>query len=129
MRDINSVVVMGRLTKDPEYRVVGETTLANISLASGRGRQKDGTDCTDYFDVQYWGKGADAVRPYLGKGRQILVEGRLEQQRWDKDGRTQSRVIIRADNLQLCGDKAQTQTQQPAPQPVYSDNPYDEIPF
>lgn len=126
MRDINSVVVMGRLTKDPEYRVVGETTLANISLASGRGRQKDGTD---YFDVQYWGKGADAVRPYLGKGKQILVEGRLEQQRWDKDGRTQSRVIIRADNLQLCGDKAQTQTQPSVQQPVYSDNPYDEIPF
>ena len=126
MRDINSVVVMGRLTKDPEYRVMGETTLANISLASGRGRQKDGTDGTDYFDVQYWGKGADAVRPYLGKGRQILVEGRLEQQRWDKDGRTQSRVIIKAENLQLCGDKAQ---QNPVQQPVYSTNPYDEISF
>lgn len=129
MKDINTVVVIGRLTKDPEYRVMGETTLANISLASGRGRQKDGTDCTDYFDVQYWGKGADAVRPYLTKGRQILVEGRLEQRRWDKDGRTQSRVLIKAENLQLCGDKAQTQEQQPVQQPVYSTNPYDEIPF
>lgn len=101
MREINTVVIIGRLTREPEYKTVNEKTVASFAIANGNGKD----DGTDFFDVCYWGKGAEAVRPYLAKGSQILVQGRLRQNRWEKDGKTQSRVDILAESIQLCGSK------------------------
>ncbi len=52
-----------------------------------------------------WGKTAENLKPYLTKGKQICVEGHLKQDRWEKDGKTQSRVSIVADNVQLLGGR------------------------
>lgn len=102
MRDINVVTVIGRLVREPELKKLKDTPLLNFSIASSNGKEKNGSD---FFDCQYWGKGAEAISSYLAKGKQVLVQGRLEQHRWEKDGNPQSKIVIRVESLQLIGRK------------------------
>ncbi|MCQ2247406.1 MAG: single-stranded DNA-binding protein [Treponema sp.] len=104
--DINSVVIVGRLTRDAEVRYLGTgTAVANISIAVNRSRREGDRWISEgnFFDVTYFGKGAEAIKPYLTKGKQIAVQGSLRQDRWqDKNsGETRSRVTILADSVQL----------------------------
>ncbi|TFG62003.1 MAG: single-stranded DNA-binding protein [Spirochaetales bacterium] len=106
MTDINTVIVVGRLTRDAElkYTTTG-TAVSHLSIAVNRSR-KTGDQWTDevsYFDVTLWGKSAESLQQYLIKGKQIAVEGELRQERWEKDGQKQSKVTINARNLQLLG--------------------------
>lgn len=111
--DINSVVLVGRLT-----RTVGDdersfgftnsgTARANLSVAVNRSIKKgnEWVDETSYFDVVLWGKQAEALKPYLVKGQQISVQGTLKQERWESNGQKASKVVINADNVQLLGGK------------------------
>lgn len=100
MADINSVVLVGRLTRDAERR--GENGPLSFAIASDR-RVKHGEEWSDeasFFDVEYWHKSLDK---YLVKGKQIAVSGVLKQDRWEKDGEKRSKVVILADNVQLLG--------------------------
>lgn len=115
MPDINSVVLVGRLTRDLGEKDMGYlpngTARANVSIAVNRSRkQSDGTwsDDVSYFDITLWGKTAENLKPYLSKGKQIAVEGHLRQERWqDKQtGNNRSRVSVVADNIQLLGGKS-----------------------
>ena len=115
MTDINSVTIVGRLTKDigtdPNGRdfqyTQGGICIARISIAVNRARkQADGSwgDEAHFFDVTVFGKTAENLRQYLTKGRQIAVSGHLQQERWqDQNGNNRSRVSIVADNVQLVG--------------------------
>lgn len=116
MRDTNNVTIVGRLTREPEFKTVADKTVAGIAIASNF------DDNTDYFDVEYWGKGAEGIKPYLHKGGQIIVNGRLRQNRWEKDGKTMSRVSINAMSIQLLGGKSEA----PASTPV---DDSEDIPF
>lgn len=74
------LIVVGNLGTDPEQREVGGTTVTNFTLASNRKwTGKDGVkqEETTWFRVSVWGKQGDAVATYMSKGRQVLVEGRL----------------------------------------------------
>ena len=105
MADLNKWCGIGRMTRDIGEKDYGYTTNGkaklNISIAvnDGYGENKS----VSYFDVIYWGKPAEAIKSYLHKGKQIGIEGRLKQDRWEKDGRTNTRVYIIADNMQLLG--------------------------
>lgn len=114
MADVNTVVIVGRLTRDLNpsdqrefaYTPNGQAR-ANISVAVGS-RKKNGDQWIDeanYFDVTIWGKSAENLKQYLTKGKQIAVEGSLRQERWqDKEtGKTRSRVYIVANNVHLLG--------------------------
>lgn len=106
--DINNVVLIGRMTRDPEFKTVGQTSLANFSIANNRSYVDNGTrkDIVNYFDCVVWGKLAEILKQYGGKGKQLMVEGRLEQSTWDgPDGKKLSKVKIRVDNFQLLGGK------------------------
>lgn len=96
---LNSVNIMGNLTKDPEMRYTpsGKAVCA-LSIANNRVYTKNGEKVTEvsYFDVEVWGQAAENCSKYLTKGSGIIVEGRLRQDRWEKDGKTQSRVRITA---------------------------------
>ena len=114
MTDTNTVILVGRLTRDlgMDERSFGYApngqARANISIAVNRSR-KNGDQWVDevnYFDVTIWGKTAENLKPYLTKGKQICVEGYLKQDRWEKDGQKMSRVSIVANNVQLLGGKA-----------------------
>lgn len=105
--DVNMVVLVGRLTRDPEMRYTNNgTALCRIALAVNR-RKRSGDSWSDevsFFDVSIWGKQAESLNNYLTKGKQIAVQGELRQNRWEQDGQKRSRVEVVANTIQLLGD-------------------------
>ncbi|MDR0409115.1 MAG: single-stranded DNA-binding protein [Spirochaetaceae bacterium] len=106
MIDLNHVSLIGRLTRDAEYKVLPSgQAVCNFSIAVNR-RRKNGDSWEDeanYFDIVLWGKQADSLNRYLVKGKQIGVDGELRQDRWQQDGQNRSKVVISAVNVQLLG--------------------------
>ncbi len=118
-QDTNSVVEIGRLTKDAELTYTGSGfPISKFSIAVNKNKKgADGNykDYASFFDVVLFGKTAEALKQYLLKGKQVAINGELEQQRWEKDGQQHSKVVINAYNIQLLGgDKPQGNQQQPA---------------
>ena len=105
MADINSVTLVGRLTRNGACKYTQNGgAVVRFSLAVNRAkRSPDGKweEETSYFDCVYFGKAAEAVNPYLEKGRQVAIQGELRQSRWEQDGATRSRVEIYVNNLSL----------------------------
>lgn len=126
MTDINTLTIIGRLVRDPDSLAytAGGTARLNISIAVNRRDKRGGewSDRASFFDITIWGKTAEGIHPYLAKGKQIAVEGYLDQQRWEKDGQKFSRVVIVANAVQLLGRRNDDRTQD-APQQAggYSD--------
>lgn len=107
MRDINVVVLVGRLTRDSELKYTKSgMPIARFSLAVNRSRKQDDqwVDETSFFDIDFWGKGAESVNRYLTKGQQVAVEGELRQDRWEQDGQARSKVVVNASNVRLMGN-------------------------
>lgn len=107
MADLNNYSVIGRMTRDLDERSFAYTqngkARLNISIAVNDGYGDN--QYTSYFDVVIWGKTAENIKPYLGKGKQICINGRLRQDRWEKDGQKNSRVCIVAETVQLLGGR------------------------
>lgn len=105
MADHNRVSVIGRTTKEIGEKDYGYTPngkaklILSIAVNDGYGENKS----VSYFDVIYWGKPAEAIKPYITKGKQLAIDGRLKQDRWEKDGNKYSRIYIIADSIQLLG--------------------------
>ena len=122
MSDLNHVVEIGRLTRDINERdfayTTGGTARLNLSIAVNRSEKRNGewNNRASYFDVTVWGKQAENIKQYLHKGKQIAVDGYLDQQRWEKDGQKYSKVVIVANNVQLLGGNENNQQQASAPQ-------------
>lgn len=109
MRDINVVVVVGRLTRDSELKYTKSgMPIVRFSVAVNRSRKQDDqwVDETSFFEIDYWGKAAEAVNKYLTKGQQVAIEGELRQDRWEQDGQARSKVVINATNVRLLGSAA-----------------------
>lgn len=84
---MNSVNLIGNLTRDPELRTAGDTAVASLRLAVN-GRRKVGDDWVDepnYFNVTVWGRQAELAGQFLTRGRQIAVSGRLRWHEWETD--------------------------------------------
>jgi len=106
MKDLNTVTLVGRLTRTPELKYANNgTAILNLSLAVNRSvkRGDKWEDEASFFDVSLIGKQAEALSRYLDKGKQVAVTGSLVQDRWEKDGVKRSRVKIQADGLQMFG--------------------------
>lgn len=98
-RSINQVILMGRLTRDPEQRTTTTgRTVVSFSIAVDRQTQDDQTD---FFDVTAWEKLGELVMQYLSKGRRVLVQGRLRQDSWDdkETGKKRSRIEVTATDV------------------------------
>lgn len=98
-KSINQVILMGRLTRDPEQRTTTTgKTIVSFSIAVDRVGQDDSAD---FFNVTAWEKLGELVMQYLGKGRKVLVQGRLRQDTWDdKDtGKKRSSVEVVATDV------------------------------
>lgn len=98
-RSINQVILMGRLTRDPEQRTTASgRTVVSFSIAVDRVGQDDQAD---FFDVTAWEKLGELVMQYLAKGRRVLVQGRLRQDSWeDKEtGKRRSRIEVTASDV------------------------------
>jgi single-strand DNA-binding protein len=107
--NFSRVILLGRLTRDAELRYSGGgMAVCTFSLAVNRRTKKDENweDEASFFDVVAFGKTAEGKAEYLGKGKQVLVEGELVQRRWeDKDGQKRSKVEIYANGIQFIGPK------------------------
>ena len=97
---LNEVILMGRLTRDPDVRMTQNgTTAANFALACERDYAPQGQDReTDFFDIVAFGKTADFAGQYFAKGQLVAVKGRLQQRDWtDKQGNKRRTTEILAD--------------------------------
>ena len=102
--DLNRVTLVGRLTRDPELRhTASGDGIASLRLAcSSRGRDENGqwTDKPNYFDVTVFGRQAESVAQYLGKGRRVGVDGRLQWREWEaSDGSRRQAVEVVAQDV------------------------------
>lgn len=98
-KSINQVILMGRLTRDPEQRTTTSgKTIVGFSLAVDRGGD---SDTADFFEITAWEKLGELVMQYLSKGRRVLVQGRLRQDSWDdkETGKKRSRVEVTATDV------------------------------
>lgn len=103
MASVNQCNFVGNLTRDAESRQVGEAEVARYSIAVN-GRK----DKVLYIDCDHWRPGG--VVPYLTKGTPVFVTGEIEQQSWEKDGQTKSKMVLQVRQLQLLGGGKKKET-------------------
>ena len=98
---INRIIVVGRLTRDPELRTTstGKDVVEFSIAVNKRIKPADGPDA-DFFRVKAWGQTASYVGEYIGRGRLVAVDGRLESRKYtDKEGNAREIVEIVAENV------------------------------
>ena len=111
MASFNKVILLGNLTRDPELRytpqgaAVCEFALAlNYVYTNKQTGQK--VEEVSFIDLVAWGKTGETIAEYMKKGRQILVEGRLKQDRWEaQDGKKMSKVRVTVESFQFVGSR------------------------
>ena len=99
---LNRIILMGRLTRDPELRRTGSgTAVTSFSLAVDRDfKSQSGEKETDFIDIVAWRNTAEFVSKYFTRGRMAVVEGRLQIRDWtDKDGGKRRSAEVVADNV------------------------------
>lgn len=104
----NRIILMGRLTKDPEMRTTQSgISMCRFSIAVDRQYAKQGEERqADFFDVTVWRNTAEFVCKYFSKGKMIHIEGRLQNNNYtDNDGVKHYQNSIIADSVAFCGDK------------------------
>ena len=120
---LNHIVIMGRLTRDPELRYTqSQTPVASFSLAVDRdfGGRDGGEKQTDFINVVAWRQTAEFVSRYFHRGSMIAVRGSIQQRNYeDKNGNKRTAFEIVAEEVSFCGSKAETgtgarQNEQPA---------------
>ena len=106
MKDLNRVVLIGRLTKDVELRYSNSgVCFGHFSVAVNRSRKTESgyVDEVSFFECDIVGKTAENLATYLRKGKQVAVEGELEQKRWTKDGGNFQKIVVNVYSVQLLG--------------------------
>lgn len=120
MPNLNKVILIGHLTRDPETKAVGETSVTAFGIATNhKWKSKSGEQKEEvYFgECQCWGTRGEAIARYVKKGDPLYVEGRLRLEQWDgKDGTKQSRTRIEVEDFQFLGGKRDGGDEQAAPQ-------------
>jgi single-strand DNA-binding protein len=111
MANLNRVLLIGNLTRDPEVRYTPKgTPVTEIGLAVNRvysGEDGEKKEETTFVDVTLWARQAEIAGQYLKKGRPVFIEGRLQLDTWDdkQTGQKRSRLRVVAENLQLLGSR------------------------
>jgi single-strand DNA-binding protein len=104
----NRIILIGNLTKDPELRYTPQgTPVASFRIAvNSRYKQADeAREDTLFIDVVTFGKQAETCSQYLGKGKSVLVEGRLQERRWESEGQQRSKVEVIAQTVRFLSKK------------------------
>ncbi|MFC1670297.1 single-stranded DNA-binding protein [Spirochaetota bacterium] len=143
--DINRVVLIGRLTRDPELRYIQSgTAVANFSIANNRTYVSSGEkkEQASFFNCIAWAKLGEVISEYCKKGQRIGIEGRLQQRSWDdQEGKKRSTVEIVVENFQFLTSRGESggvdetyvpeTSEQPPDLPDKDSNPFsdDDIPF
>lgn len=122
MANINKVILIGRLTRDPDLRYTANgTPVANLSMATnrtfGEGDQK--REETTFHDVTLWAKTGELASRYLSKGSEVYIEGRLQNEEWEDKttGEKRRRVGIVGELMQFVGSKGDSKQASPRQKP------------
>lgn len=153
MANVNKVILIGNVTRDPEVKFTPKgSAVADVGLAINRNYTLDNGEKreeTIFVDVELWGRLAEIAGEYAKKGRPIYIEGRLRMDTWEDkaSGQKRSRMKVVGENLQLLGgrppggggdeeggghhESRPQRTARPTPpqQPPRSSEPDDDIPF
>ncbi|PTF94593.1 single-stranded DNA-binding protein [Staphylococcus chromogenes] len=123
----NSVILTGRITKDLELKSAGQKQVTNFSMAVDNPFKRDDAS---FFDIVAFGKTAELLNNYCGKGSKILIEGNLKQDRFqDKQGNNRSAVRVIANRVEFLDSKGQSNNQPKQQQGQAQDNPFDNSDF
>ena len=108
---MNNVTLIGRLTKDPEVRWNDNMAIATFTVAIDRGKDKNGNDKgADFPRVTVFGRQAETVEKYLGKGRMVGITGRIQTGSYERDGQRIYTTDVVADRVEFL-DKAEPRQQ------------------
>ncbi len=139
--DLNKIILIGRLVKDPELRYTQNgTSVSSFSMANNRSYVTNGEkkEFASFFNCVAWGKLGELIVQYCKKGHRMGIEGRLQQRSWeDQEGKKRSTVEIVVENCQFLTPKTGTDGAVEAPpeyvdnSPAVDNNPFsdDDIPF
>jgi len=141
--NINRVVLVGNLTRDPELRhTPSGTAVCSLRIAVNTRRKDAATgewgEKANYFDITVWGNQGENCAQYLSKGRPVAVDGRLEWREWEaQDGTKRQAVEVVADSVQFLGGRGEMGGDEPqfvqagaaADKSDFGSAPDDDIPF
>ena len=105
---LNRIVIMGRLTRDPELRYTpSEKPVCSFTVAVERDIPGEGGNReTDFIDCVAWNKAAEVISKYFTKGRMICVDGKLQSRKWtDKNGNNRINWEVLVERFNFCGDR------------------------
>ncbi|MBI4824006.1 MAG: single-stranded DNA-binding protein [Nitrospirae bacterium] len=109
----NRIILIGNLTKDPELRYTPQgTPVSSFRIAVNRKYKQSDTmkDETLFIDVVVFGKQAESVSQYLSKGSSVLVEGRLQERRWESEGQQKSKFEVVAQTVRFLSKRSSAET-------------------
>lgn len=128
---MNSVSLIGRLTRDPDVRYTGETAVARFALAVARPKQKDKEATSDFPNIVAFGKTAELIEKYTSKGRLVGITGRIQTGNYtDKDGKKVYTTDVVAERIEFL-DKPEKKEEPKSNIPLdgFEQISTDEIPF
>ncbi|MCK9588765.1 MAG: single-stranded DNA-binding protein [Terrimicrobiaceae bacterium] len=155
MANVNKVILIGNVTRDPEVKFTPKgTAVTDVGMAINRNYTLDNGEKREdvtFVEVAFWGRQAETIGEYVKKGRSIYVEGRLQLDTWDdkQSGQKRSKLRVVGENFQFLGSRPggsgggsdeeggghqESRSQRssrpaPAQQPPKSSEPDDDIPF
>lgn len=112
MAGVNKVIIMGNLGSDPKLSTTqGGMAVCKFSIATSK-RKKDGTDVTSWHRCTAFGRTAETIAQYVGKGQQLYIEGELSYGQYEKDGQTHYTTDIFVNEFSFVGSKQDQQRPQ-----------------
>lgn len=130
---LNSVIFQGRLTADPELRKT-QSDISYLEFTAAWNEKYKETETTCFLRCKAWRYTAEFIANYFRKGQEILIDGHMVTESWEKDGQTQSRTICNVDKAHFCGSSSgksgKTDTSEVNKWvPVPDDSDDEELPF
>ncbi len=126
---MNKLILVGRFTKDPEIRTSGNTTIAKFSLAVDRKYKRDGEPEADFFNCTAFNKTAEFIEKYCTKGMKMIIEGRVQNDNYEKDGVKHYSVAVIVENIEFAESKKSGATENKAVEAEFVNVSSDELPF
>ena len=131
MSDINTTIIKGRLTADPERRETKDgTAVVSFSLANNI-YAKGSEDYVNFFDCVIFGKRAEVIAEHFRKGSGIIVQGQIKQERWESEGKKFSKVRVQVRDFNFMDKKTDVGNAFGGTEAKVDDNPFsaDDVPF
>lgn len=130
---MNSIIIKGRLTRDPELKTTGSgIAVCSFSVAVDRKFQKQGEEkVADFFNCNAWRAQADFISKYFAKGQEILVCGNMQSRKYeDKQGVNRVAWEIQVERVEFCGSKQDNpRSSAPATPNSFEEVPDEDLPF